>query len=280
MTTSLGLKHPVLLKRRSSSSCSLGKCVAWDRSLGSRVRAGSGKAGPLPTRSPGRQECLRSPRPGPLILAGRSPPCALFPVTPSSPVCAGASLGVHAAVSEEPGSEGLPSTSLLDLLLPTGLEPLDSEEPSEAVGLGAGLGAPGSGFPSEESEESRILQPPQYFWEEEDALNESSLGLGPTAGTVLACPCFWKVCLSVFWLRWVLAAELRLPLATVHGLLVSVASCCSAGFWHRGSAVVAPGLWCAGSVVVAAAGLCCPSVHGSLPDQGWNPCLLRWQVGS
>ncbi|XP_024838896.1 podocalyxin-like protein 2 isoform X1 [Bos taurus] len=93
----------------------------------------------------------------------------------------GASLGVRAAGSEEPGSEGLPSTSLLDLLLPTGLEPLDSEEPSEAVGLGAGLGAPGSGFPSEESEESRILQPPQYFWEEEDALNESSLGLGPTA---------------------------------------------------------------------------------------------------
>ncbi|MXQ95686.1 hypothetical protein E5288_WYG018251 [Bos mutus] len=100
----------------------------------------------------------------------------------------GASLGVHAAGSEEPGSEGLPSTSLLDLLLPTGLEPLDSEEPSEAVGLGAGLGAPGSGFPSEESEESRILQPPQYFWEEEDALNESSLGLGPTAAGSPSCP--------------------------------------------------------------------------------------------
>ncbi|XP_055269393.1 podocalyxin-like protein 2 isoform X2 [Moschus berezovskii] len=96
----------------------------------------------------------------------------------------GASLGMHAVGSEEPGSEGLPSTSLLDLLLPTGLEPLDSEEPSEAVGLGAGLGAPGSGFPSEESEESRVLQPPQYFWEEEDALNESSLGLGPTADYV------------------------------------------------------------------------------------------------
>ncbi|KAI4553561.1 hypothetical protein MJT46_015741 [Ovis ammon polii x Ovis aries] len=96
----------------------------------------------------------------------------------------GASLAVRAAGSEEPGSEGLPSTSLLDLLLPTGLEPLDSEEPSEAVGLGAGLGAPGSGFPSEESEESRILQPPQYFWEEEAALNESSLGLGPAADYV------------------------------------------------------------------------------------------------
>ncbi|XP_003358595.3 podocalyxin-like protein 2 isoform X1 [Sus scrofa] len=93
----------------------------------------------------------------------------------------GASLGMCAAGADEPGPEGLTSTSLLDLLLPTGLEPLDSEEPSEAVGLGAGLGAPGSGFPSEESEESRILQPPQYFWEEEEELNASSLDLGPTA---------------------------------------------------------------------------------------------------
>ncbi|XP_008566713.1 PREDICTED: podocalyxin-like protein 2 [Galeopterus variegatus] len=51
------------------------------------------------------------------------------------------------------------------------------------MGLGAGLGAPGSGFPSEEGEDSRILQPPQYFWEEEEELNDSSLDLGPTAGT-------------------------------------------------------------------------------------------------
>ncbi|XP_054443475.1 podocalyxin-like protein 2 isoform X2 [Pteronotus mesoamericanus] len=93
----------------------------------------------------------------------------------------GMSLGAYAAGSDEPGPEGLTSTSLLDLLLPTGLESLDSEEPSEAMGLGAGLGAPGSGFPSEESEESRILQPPQYFWEEEEELNDSSLDLGPTA---------------------------------------------------------------------------------------------------
>ncbi|KAM9185895.1 podocalyxin-like protein 2 isoform 1-T1 [Dugong dugon] len=92
----------------------------------------------------------------------------------------GLHLGACAAGSDEPGPEGLTSTSLLDLLLPTGLEPLDSEEPSEAMGLGAGLGAPGSGFPSDESEESRILQPPQYFWEEEE-LNDSSLDLGPTA---------------------------------------------------------------------------------------------------
>ncbi|XP_025741276.1 podocalyxin-like protein 2 isoform X1 [Callorhinus ursinus] len=96
----------------------------------------------------------------------------------------GVSLGTCAAGSDEPGPEGLTSTSLLDLLPPMGLEPLDSEEPSEAMGLGAGLGAPGSGFPSEESEESRILQPPQYFWEEEEELNDSSLDLGPTADYV------------------------------------------------------------------------------------------------
>lgn len=91
--------------------------------------------------------------------------------------------------AEEPAPEGLTSTSLLDLLLPTGLEPLESEEPSEARGLSAGLGAPGSGFPSEESEESRILQPPQYFWVEEEELNDSSLDLGPTAGSV--CSANW-----------------------------------------------------------------------------------------
>lgn len=94
---------------------------------------------------------------------------------------AGASLGACAASMDEPGPEGLTSTSLLDLLLPTDFEPLDSEEPSEAMGLGAGL-APGSGFPSEDSEESRLLQPPQYFWEEEE-LNGTSLDLGPTAGS-------------------------------------------------------------------------------------------------
>lgn len=93
--------------------------------------------------------------------------------------------------SDEPGPEGLTSTSLLDLLLPTGLEPLDSEDPSEAMGLGA----PGSGFPSEESEESRILQPPQYFWEEEEELNDSSLDLGPTAGS----SSYLRVCTYYSW---------------------------------------------------------------------------------
>ncbi|KAI5182073.1 Podocalyxin-Like Protein 2 [Manis pentadactyla] len=114
---------------------------------------------------------------GRLVRAARLSPLLLL-------LAAGASLGVRAAGPDEPGPEGLTSTSLLDLLLPTGLEPLDAEEPSEAMGLGAGLGAPGSGFPSEDSEESRILQPPQYFWEEEEGLNDSSLDLGPTADYV------------------------------------------------------------------------------------------------
>nr|BAC30176.1 unnamed protein product [Mus musculus] len=110
----------------------------------------------------------------PLRAARLPPPLLLL-------LAAGASLGAYAVGVDEPGPEGLTSTSLLDLLLPTDFEPLDSEEPSEAMGLDAGL-APGSGFPSEDSEESRLLQPPQYFWEEEE-LNGSSLDLGPTAGS-------------------------------------------------------------------------------------------------
>ncbi|KAM6161682.1 podocalyxin-like protein 2 [Erethizon dorsatum] len=117
---------------------------------------------------------------GRLLRATRGPPLSRPPVLLLL-LAGGVSLGACAAGTDEPGPEGLTSTSLLDLLLPTSLEPLDAEEPSEAMGLRAGLGAPGSGFPSEESEESRILQPPQYFWEEEEELNESSLDLGPTA---------------------------------------------------------------------------------------------------
>jgi len=42
--------------------------------------------------------------------------------------------------------------------------------------------APGSGFASEENEESKILQPPQYFWEDGGELNDSSMELGPATG--------------------------------------------------------------------------------------------------
>ncbi|XP_051839180.1 podocalyxin-like protein 2 [Antechinus flavipes] len=92
----------------------------------------------------------------------------------------GVSLSMCLIGLEEPGPEGLTSTSLLDLLLPSGLESVDPVEPSEAIGPGIGLGGPGSGFTSEENEESKILQPPQYFWEDEGELNDSTLDLGPT----------------------------------------------------------------------------------------------------
>ena len=38
----------------------------------------------------------------------------------------------------------------------------------------------------------------------------------------------------------------------------------------------APGTWAA----VAVHGLSCSIAHGVFPDQGLNPCLLHWQVGS
>ncbi|NXX58917.1 PDXL2 protein, partial [Scopus umbretta] len=54
---------------------------------------------------------------------------------------------------------------------------LEAAEPDLAPGsLHA---APGSGFASEENEESKLLQPPQYFWEDGGELNDSSLDLGP-----------------------------------------------------------------------------------------------------
>lgn len=48
--------------------------------------------------------------------------------------------------------------------------------------------APGSGFASEENEESKILQPPQYFWEDGGELNDSSLDLGQATGRLFL-PC-------------------------------------------------------------------------------------------
>ena len=59
------------------------------------------------------------------------------------------------------------------------------------------------------------------------------------------------------------------------------------GFWARGlqylehmcSAVSVPRPWSSGSVVVAH-GFSCSSACGISPDQGWNPCLLHWQVDS
>ncbi|NWS31445.1 PDXL2 protein, partial [Polioptila caerulea] len=87
--------------------------------------------------------------------------------------------------SEDPTADGLTSTSLLEFAMMSHLEAMNSQEqasPEAAepdLAPGSLHAAPGSGFASEENEESKILQPPQYFWEDGGELNDSSLDLGP-----------------------------------------------------------------------------------------------------
>ncbi|NXP00432.1 PDXL2 protein, partial [Certhia brachydactyla] len=88
--------------------------------------------------------------------------------------------------SEDPTADGLTSTSLLEFAVMSHLEAMNSQErtsPPEAaepdLAPGSLHAAPGSGFASEENEESKILQPPQYFWEDGGELNDSNLDLGP-----------------------------------------------------------------------------------------------------
>ncbi|KFP72147.1 Podocalyxin-like 2, partial [Acanthisitta chloris] len=87
--------------------------------------------------------------------------------------------------SEDPTADGLTSTSLLEFAMMSHLEAMNSHEqtsPEAAepdLAPGSLHAAPGSGFASEENEESKILQPPQYFWEDGGELNDSSLDLGP-----------------------------------------------------------------------------------------------------
>ncbi|KAK2529480.1 Podxl2 [Columba guinea] len=89
------------------------------------------------------------------------------------------------ASSEEPTADGLTSTSLLDFAMMSQLEATNSHEQTSVeaaepdLAPGSLHAAPGSGFASEENEESKILQPPQYFWEDGGEINESSLDLGP-----------------------------------------------------------------------------------------------------
>ncbi|NXK03053.1 PDXL2 protein, partial [Herpetotheres cachinnans] len=89
------------------------------------------------------------------------------------------------ASSEEPTTDGLTSTSMLEFAMMSHLEAVNSHEqtsPEAAepdLAPGSLHAAPGSGFASEENEESKILQPPQYFWEDGGELNDSSLDLGP-----------------------------------------------------------------------------------------------------
>ncbi|NXW65806.1 PDXL2 protein, partial [Eurystomus gularis] len=89
------------------------------------------------------------------------------------------------ASSEEPTTDGLTSTSLLEFAMMSHLEAMNSHEQTNPEAEEPDLppsslhAAPGSGFASEENEESKILQPPQYFWEDGGELNDSSLDLGP-----------------------------------------------------------------------------------------------------
>ncbi|XP_074458934.1 podocalyxin-like protein 2 [Larus michahellis] len=89
------------------------------------------------------------------------------------------------ASSEEPTTDGLTSTSLLEFAMMSHLEAMNSHEqtsPEAAepdLAPGSLHAAPGSGLASEENEESKILQPPQYFWEDGGELNDSSPDLGP-----------------------------------------------------------------------------------------------------
>ncbi|NWI32266.1 PDXL2 protein, partial [Sula dactylatra] len=89
------------------------------------------------------------------------------------------------ASSEEPTADGLTSTSLLEFAMMSHLEAMNSHEQTSPEAAEPDLApsslhaAPGSGFASEENEESKILQPPQYFWEDGGELNDSSLDLGP-----------------------------------------------------------------------------------------------------
>ncbi|NXL45504.1 PDXL2 protein, partial [Podilymbus podiceps] len=89
------------------------------------------------------------------------------------------------ASSEEPTANGLTSTSLLEFAMMSHLEAVNSHEQTSLEAAEPDLApvslhaAPGSGFASEENEESKILQPPQYFWEDGGELNDSSLDLGP-----------------------------------------------------------------------------------------------------
>lgn len=46
------------------------------------------------------------------------------------------------------------------------------------------------------------------------------------------------------------------------------------------SLVVAPGLWSTGSTVLVHTGSAAPVACGVFPQQGLNPCLPHWQVGS
>ncbi|KAJ7316904.1 hypothetical protein JRQ81_003066 [Phrynocephalus forsythii] len=96
------------------------------------------------------------------------------------------SLCICPAVSEDPDTEGMSSTSLMDFTSMSHIESLDSGEQTnlevaEPELVPSALQAsPGSGFSSEENEDTKVLQT-QYFWDDGGDINESSLYVGPAS---------------------------------------------------------------------------------------------------
>ncbi|KAM6475624.1 podocalyxin-like protein 2 [Liasis olivaceus] len=90
------------------------------------------------------------------------------------------------AMSEDSGTEGLSSTSLVDFITMSHFKSLDSSDQTNLelsepdFGPGALQVSPGSGFFSEEKEDSKVLQS-QYLWEEGGDSNDSSLYMGPAS---------------------------------------------------------------------------------------------------
>uniref|UniRef100_A0A670XZ24 Podocalyxin like 2 n=1 Tax=Pseudonaja textilis TaxID=8673 RepID=A0A670XZ24_PSETE len=95
-------------------------------------------------------------------------------------------LCISLAMSEDSGTEGLSSTSLADFIKMSHFKSLDSSEQTNLelsesdFGPGALQASPGSGFFSEEKEDSKVLQS-QYLWEEGGDSNDSSVYMGPAA---------------------------------------------------------------------------------------------------
>lgn len=105
------------------------------------------------------------------------------------------SLGICLVVSEDTGTEGLSSTSLVDFTTMSLLESPDSNEktnlevPEPHLFPSALQVLLGSGFASEEeNEDFKILQS-KIFWEDRSD-NDSSLYLGPASGSPLSRFCF------------------------------------------------------------------------------------------
>ena len=93
---------------------------------------------------------------------------------------------------------------------------------------------------------------------------------------------FFKVVLGLHCWAW------GFPFIAVYGLLIEVVSLVMEhrlkGIWASvvqllGSVVAIPGPQSIGLTVVGHR-LSCSEACGIFPDQGWNPCLVHWQVDS